>query len=107
MYKNKGGIPSSHEILDKPIKKYIYTYKDVLDKDVLDKDVERDYGDDIVRKIGDIHKVKKLLKEWEEEQTEVREKETDRRKIRKKSEERLRKKQKKEQEKIIRKLRLK
>ena len=114
MYENNGGISSSYEILDKPIKKYIDTYKEVLDKDV-----ERDYGDDIVRKIGDIHKVKKLLKEWEEEQTEVQdkehtevqgkdqEKETVRRKIRKRSEERLRKKQKKGQEKIIRKLRLK
>ena len=69
MYKNKGGIPSSHEILDKPIKKYIDTYKEVLDKDV-----ERDYGDDIVIKIGDIHKVKKLLKEWEKEQVKEQEK---------------------------------
>lgn len=70
MYENNGGISSSYEILDKPIKKYIDTYKEVLDKDV-----ERDYGDDIVRKIGDIHKVKKLLKEWEEEQEKSQEKE--------------------------------
>ena len=69
MYKNKGGIPSSHEILDKPIKRYIDTYKEVLDKDV-----ERDYGKDVVRKIGDIHKVKKLLEEWEEEQVKEQEK---------------------------------
>ena len=101
---------NSYDICPKPIKKYIDTYKDVLEKDV-----EGDYKYDIVRKIGDIPKVKKLLKKWEEEQTEVQdkehtevlEKETVRRKIRKKSEERLRKKQKKEQEKIIRKLRLK